>query len=506
MATPVLSAEGITKSFAGVKALRGVSFELLEGEVHALVGENGAGKSTLTRIMTGDLLPDSGTLRVLGETIAHNDLKLARLLGIAAIYQQPALFPHLSVAENIGFALEQSYPTSVVNWRERRRQARELISRLGASIDPDRNADSLSMAEQQIVEIAKAIGTNARILLMDEPTALLTDREARSLFALIGRLRSEGVGIVYISHRLEEIQEIGDRVTVLRDGQSIGTRMAQDVSRSELIEMMVGRSIASIFPKRRVPIGRIALEVHELKNAELGLHNITLTLRAGEILGLAGLVGSGRSELATTLFGLTPSVSRIAVEGRECRISSPRDAIRLGIGYLPEDRRRHGVIADWPIRDNISLADLGAVSHFGWIDSRREDLLAEHYRQELAVKAASIDVPAGALSGGNQQKVALARWLAIKPRILILDEPTQGVDIGSKASIHELIVELAERGLAILLISSELTEILGMSDRVAVMREGTIAGVIGREEATQAKIMALALGHTEDIGSGGMEA
>lgn len=499
MSTSILRVESVSKSFDGVKALRDVSFDLLAGEVHALVGENGAGKSTLTRVVTGEISPDAGSLTVSGHPITHYSMKLARSLGIAAVYQQPAVFPHLSVAENIALALEQSNPALFVNWKERRERTIELIGHVGATIHPDRIAGSLSMAEQQIVEIAKAIGLQMRILLMDEPTALLTDKEVRRLFSVIRRLRDGGVGIVYISHRLEEIQEIADRITVLRDGQSIGTRTAREVNRAELIEMMVGRSVSSIFPKRKVCLGGVALEVQNLHNRDVGLKNISLTIRAGEILGLAGLVGSGRSELATTIFGLTPCNSPVLVQGKKFLISSPREAIRLGIGFLPEDRRRHGVLMEWSIAKNVSLADLDAVSGYGLIRAEQEHQLASNYVHELAIKAPSVDVLAGTLSGGNQQKVALARWLAIAPRVLILDEPTQGVDIGSKASIHELIMVLAERGMAILLISSELTEILGMSDRIAVMREGTIAAVMDRESATQSRIMALALGHPENI-------
>jgi ABC-type sugar transport system ATPase subunit len=498
MSTPILQLESIAKSFAGTKALRDVSFQLFAGEVHALVGENGAGKSTLTRVITGEIRPDAGTLSILGHPIREHSIKLARSLGIAAVYQQPSLFPHLSVAENIALTLEQSAPARVVNWKRRRARAVELMRRVGGTIDPRRVAASLSMAEQQIVEIARAIGTDTRILLMDEPTALLTEEEVRHLFSLIARMRANGVGIVYISHRLEEIQEIADRITVLRDGESIGTSTASEVNRTELIEMMVGRTVSSIFPKREVRLGETALQLHSLENRAVGLSNISLTVRSGEILGLAGLVGSGRSELATTLFGLTPCESPVLVQGQTCRITSPQEAIRLGIGFLPEDRRRHGVLTEWSIAQNISFANLGAVSKFGLVSRDLEDQLASKFVRELAVKTPSLAVAAGKLSGGNQQKVALARWLATRPRILILDEPTQGVDIGSKAGIHELIMALAERGLAILLISSELAEILGMSDRIAVMREGTIAGVLDRKDASQSRIMSMALGHRDD--------
>jgi ABC-type sugar transport system ATPase subunit len=493
--SPLLIADSITKSFAGVRALKGASLELLRGEVHALIGENGAGKSTLTKIITGAISADSGRLKVCSQIVSHNSPSIARALGIAAIYQQPSLFSHLTVAENIALALESGSSAWTVNWKSRHRRAQELIQTLGSSIDSHRLASTLSMAEQQIVEIAKAIGTEAKILLMDEPTALLTEREVGNLFQLISRLRIEGAGIIYISHRLEEISAIADRITVMRDGETIACRNANEINRSELIHLMVGRSIASVFPKREVPVGDVAIEVRDLHNYSVGLHNISLSVRSGEIFGLAGLVGSGRTELARTLFGLTPTNSTIRVQSKPVQINSPADAIRLGIGYVPEDRRQHGVILEMSVATNISLANLKSVSRWGLINREKDDKLATRYVGDLRIKTPSIFVPTGTLSGGNQQKVALARWLAINPRIMILDEPTQGVDVGSKSEIHDLIVQLAEHGVAILLISSELPEILGMSDRIGVVHAGKIMGVLSRHEATQARIMSLAFGH-----------
>ncbi len=493
----MLSARSITKSYAGVRALKGVTLELLPGEVHALIGENGAGKSTLTKIITGAVRADSGILEVHGQPVEENSPAVSQSLGIAAIYQQPSIFPHLTVAENIALALENGTSAWRVNWKERRTRAAELIARLGDSIDPQRQASTLSMAEQQIVEIAKAVGAQAKILLMDEPTALLSDREVDNLFRLVAQLRAEGVAMVYISHRLEEILSIADRITVLRDGESIACREAAGVSRAELIELMVGRSIASVFPKREVPIGEVALEVRSLTNATAGVKDISFTVRKGEIFGLAGLVGSGRTELARTLFGLTPIDTPILIEGQPHTISSPADAIQLGLGYLPEDRRQHGVILEMSVAKNISMANLAEVAPNGLIDIAKEDTLAEGYVRDLRIKTASIDAPTGTLSGGNQQKVALARWLAIHPRVMILDEPTQGVDVGSKSEIHELIMQLAERGLAVVMISSELPEILGMCDRIGVMHQGRLAGILSRAEATQQTIMHLAFGHKE---------
>jgi rhamnose transport system ATP-binding protein len=352
------------------------------------------------------------------------------------------------------------------------------------------------MPEQQIVEIAKAIGARSKILILDEPTASLTEREVERLFQVIAGLRAEGAGVVYISHRLEEVAAIADRVTVLRDGETIGTRDAKGMTRAELIRMMVGREVDSIYPKRGVPLGEVALELRNLTSRAAGVHGVSLEIRSGEILGLAGLVGSGRTELAELIFGLAPADSgEILLGGFPVKIGSPADAIRRKMGYVPEDRRRHGVVLPMPISSNISLASLDRISRHGLIDNAAESSLTRTYVDRLAVKTTSIFGEAGSLSGGNQQKVALARWLAIDPEVLILDEPTQGVDVGSKAEIHRLIVDLAARGLAILLISSEMPEVLGMSDRIGVMHSGRIAGVFERSEATQEKLLALALGH-----------
>jgi rhamnose transport system ATP-binding protein len=484
----LLKATDITKSFAGVRALKQVSFDLLPGEVHALIGENGAGKSTLIKIITGALTPDSGTLTVNGDPVHHHDPAHARSLGLAAVYQQPALCPDLTVAENLAFALESGRLFRRIDWKARHRRALELLERAGAAIAPDRPAGSLSMPEQQIVEIAKAIGSHARILIFDEPTASLTVREVERLFRVIQELRASGAGIIYISHRLEEISAIADRVTVLRDGNTIATRPMRDVTRAQLIQMMVGREISAIFPKRQVPIGDVVLETRDLRN-------VSLTLRAGEILGIAGLVGSGRTELAETLFGITPAThGEILLRGQPIEIRNPADAIAHGIAYVPEDRRHHGVVLDLPISSNITLASLPAVSSHGLVRPDAEATLAAGYVDRLQIKTASLYAETSSLSGGNQQKVALARWLATNPAVLILDEPTQGVDVGAKSEIHALMVELAARGLAIIMISSELEEILGMSDRVAVMRGGSLAGILNRAEATQEKILSLALG------------
>jgi len=488
----VLEAVSISKAFAGVKALQSVSFDLRPGEVHAVIGENGAGKSTLIKIITGAVTADAGTIRVRGEAVPHMDPRVSKGLGIAAIYQQPSLFPDLTVAENIAFALESGGAWRTLNWKARSRRAAELLERAGSSIDPERLVATLSMPEQQLVEIAKAIGADARIVIMDEPTASLTEREVASLFQVMARLRSEGVGVIYISHRLEEIAAVADRVTVLRDGESIATKRMDEVDRAELIRMMVGRELGSIFPKREIVPGEIVLELRDVSSS--AVRHVSLNVRQGEILGIAGLVGSGRTQLAETIFGLTPADSgEIVLRGERVTIPSPAHAIRHGIGYVPEDRPRHGAILEMSIAANTSLADLNRVSHHGLIDHAEESQLAERFVHQLRIKTPSVEMETGSLSGGNQQKVALARWLAIDPSVLILDEPTQGVDVGSKSEIHSLMADLAERGLAIVMISSELPELLGMSDRIAVMHAGTISGTLDRKDATQQRILAMAL-------------
>jgi ABC-type sugar transport system ATPase subunit len=494
LSNALLSVSSVSKSFEGVSALRGVSFCLNAGEVHALVGENGAGKSTLIKIMTGAEQPDAGTLTVAGRVVPHMTPALARSLGIAVIYQQPSLFPHLTVAENLALALETGSVWRRVDWAARRRRARALLEEAGTTIDPERLASTLSMPEQQMVEIAKAVGADAKIVIMDEPTASLMDDEVDRLFGVIRMLRTQGAGVIYISHRLDEVFAVSDRVTVLRDGATEATRDTGAIDRAELIRTMVGRALNDVFPKRPVPLGDVALELRHVSNRALGIHDVSLTVSRGEVLGVAGLVGSGRTELAETLFGLAPAdEGEILLHGAPVHIESPSQAIRLGIGYLPEDRRQHGVILEMPIAANATLANLDAVSRRGLIDRAAERLSAEGHVERLRIKTPSVSTDVGALSGGNQQKVALARWLSIGPAILILDEPTQGVDVAAKAEIHALIQELAERGLAIIMISSELPEILGMSDRVAVMHAGTVSGVLSRADATQDAIIALAL-------------
>ena len=523
MTDPLLRLSNITKSFGAVRALKGVSLELLPGEVHALVGENGAGKSTLIKIITGAHQPDGGTIQIDGEAVTHLKPASAHAFGIATIYQQPALFPDLSVIENIAIALEKPSGTRLVRWDDRHARAVELLRRVGAEIEPETEVRRLSMPQQQLVEIARALGAGARILLMDEPTASLTGQEVDLLFALMRGLRANGVAIIYISHRLQEIFQIADRVTVLRDGETVGTRLigssqpkeaaipgktiappeSDTFTHAELIHLMVGREVSALFPPAENKPGPQAFSVRDLGCRAAGIQGVSFNIRAGEILGLAGLVGAGRTELARVLFGITPADSgSIELGGKRLEVSSPRDAVAAGLAYLPEDRRRHGVILEMSIAANITMAILARLFPQNWMRFGTERALAQNYIRDLGIKTMSPETRVGALSGGNQQKVALARWLATAPKMLILDEPTQGVDVGAKAEIHKLIRQLAAQGMAVLMISSELPEILGMSDRIAVMRAGKITAIFDGAGADARTVMAAALGKQSNETSG----
>jgi rhamnose transport system ATP-binding protein len=496
MKPALLQLTGVAKSFGAVRALKGVSFDVHAGEVHALLGENGAGKSTLIKIITGAHRPDAGAVEIEGQTVPRLTPAAAHAFGIAAIYQQPALFPDLSVAENIALALEKPAPLRRVGWSERRARAIELLRRVGANLDPETEVRALSMPEQQLVEIARALGTGARLLIMDEPTASLTAREVDLLMRLIKELRAQGVGIVYITHRLAEVFEIADRVTVLRDGESVGTVAAdgEGWNEAELIRLMVGREVATIFPPPESAPGETVLKLENVGCSATGVRSVSLEARAGEILGLAGLVGAGRTELARVLFGLRPADSgAITLAGHSVRLRSPTEAVAAGIAYVPEDRRRHGVILDMSIAANVTMGIHPRIFPSGWMRFDAERALADQFIRDLAIKASGPHMRAGNLSGGNQQKVALARWLAAQPRVLILDEPTQGVDVGAKAEIHKIIRRLAAQGLAVIMISSELPEILGMSQRIAVMRGGTITEMLPGN-ADPHRVMAAALG------------
>jgi len=478
-----------------VRALKGVSFDLRAGEVHALLGENGAGKSTLIRIITGAHQADGGEFLVNGESVSHLSPGKARGLGIACVYQQPALFPDLSVAENISLRLEKSGLFALVKWPERRRKAAELLERIGAEISPDAEVRSLSMPEQQLVEIACALGSGARIVIMDEPTASLTNKEQHLLFKVVRGLRASGVGVIYISHRLEEIFALADRVTVLRDGASVGTNPVDGLTEEQMIRLMVGREVSAIYPPAEGEAGETVLSVRNISCAESGVAGVNLDVRAGEIVALAGLVGAGRTELARVLFGITPADGgEMFLEGKPVRITSPREAIAHGIAYVPEDRRRHGVILEMAISANMTMASHPKLFPGSLLRFRTETESARRFIEDLGIKASGPEAPGGSLSGGNQQKVSVARWLATRPRLLILDEPTQGVDVGAKAEIHRIIRQLAKDGMAVLMISSDLPEALGMGDRTAVMRGGRIVKVFGKSEANAHNVMATALG------------
>ncbi|MEO5913281.1 MAG: sugar ABC transporter ATP-binding protein [Luteolibacter sp.] len=492
---PILKLTEIRKSFGAVRALKGVSFELFPGEVHALLGENGAGKSTLIKVITGAHQPDGGTLAVAGTEVSHLSPSKARELGIACIYQQPALFPDLTVAENIGLRLKKTSMLHRVRWADQRTQAVELLHRIGAEISPDAEVRSLSMPEQQLVEIACALGSGADIVIMDEPTASLTQKEQHLLFKIVRDLRTSGVGVVYISHRLEEIFALADRVTVLRDGESVATNQVDTLTEAQMIKLMVGREVSSIYPPSEGEPGEVVLSLKNLGCSASGVSGVTLDVRAGEIVGMAGLVGAGRTELARILFGITPADSgEIALNGEKISISNPREAIARGIAYVPEDRRRHGVILEMPIAHNMTMAIHPKFFPGSVLRFNAESLLAQDFIRDLGIKAYGPDAPGGSLSGGNQQKVSVARWLATKPKLLILDEPTQGVDVGAKSEIHKIIRGLAKEGLAVLMISSDLPEVLGMSDRVAVMRGGKLVELIEKENADAHTVMAAALG------------
>ena len=491
----MLAASHLTKSYAGVRALADASLEVRAGEIHALVGENGAGKSTLVRILTGATAPDGGTVVIDGHPVERFAPVEAKRLGVVAIHQHPALFPDLSVAENLALGAEPGGLFARVDWPARRARARDALTRVGANIDVDRDARSLSLPEQQLVEMARALSVRARLLILDEPTASLTPREVDRLFDLLKELRAEGVAVIYISHRLEELPRLADRVTVLRDGRTVGTEPMASVDAAALIKLMVGREVASVFPKREVAVGEPVLEVEGLSSHEAGVSEVGLTVRRGEIVGLAGLVGAGRTELARVLFGLTPrDAGSVRVAGRQVRPQSPGDAIASGIAYLPEDRRRHGVVLDLPVSSNLTLASLALVSRRGMLDRVAERATASRLVDALSVKTASLDTPVRELSGGNQQKVALGRWLVRTPDVLILDEPTQGVDVGAKAEIHRIIGGLAAQGMGVLLISSELLEVMGMSDRILVMRHGRLVAEFDRATADAESVMAAAFG------------
>ena len=490
---PLLRMEGIDKSFPGVHALKYVSFDLLAGEVHALMGENGAGKTTLIRVLAGAHRPDAGSILIDGQAARIHTPRDAEKLGISVIYQEFNLVPALSARESLFLGREQTRGPLLLPSREHR-SAQDLFARLNVHIDPEARVSELTVAQQQSVEIAKAISLDARILVMDEPTASLTTQEAERLFALIADLKRRGIGIIYVSHRMEEIFRLADRVTVMRDGQTIGTKPARELNRQMLIEMMVGRKLENEFPKQRATLGEERLVVSDLRRGS-AVKGISFAIRRGEVLGLTGLVGAGRTEVARLIFGADrPDSGSMLLDGRPFNPRSPRDAIKRGICLITEDRKAQGLILPHSARENFGLPNLDRLSTFGFVRHAQERSAFDQYINTLRIKIPHQEEPARNLSGGNQQKLVLAKWLQANSEIVLFDEPTRGIDVGAKHEIYLLINRLAASGKAILMISSELPEVLGMSDRIIVMHEGRITGEItDPAAATQEQVLALAM-------------
>jgi rhamnose transport system ATP-binding protein len=487
--TALLELSDISKSFPGVKALEDVHFSTDAGQVHALVGENGAGKSTLIKIISGVHHPDSGTIVMDGKPVRFENPHESQAAGIATMYQELSLYPELTVAENIfmGHAPKRQVgPVKAVDWGEMNRRAEEILASLNIhNLDVRRKVGTLNVGNRQRVEIAKALSLDAKVLIMDEPSAALTESDVEKLFEIVRLLKERGVAIIYISHRLIEVFQLADKVTVLRDGKFVDSKPVGETDEDDLIRMMVGRTITDLFPKLPTEVGEPVLEVRAL-NRHPHTDDVSFTVRSGEIVGMAGLVGSGRSETAQCVFGiLKPDSGEILVNGAKVRIGSPQQAMKLGIAYVPEDRGTQGLVREMKIRENLSMAVLGSLTRFGVVVKRDEKQLGNELIGQLRIIATSGEQVVNKLSGGNQQKVVVGKWLASKPKMLIVDEPTRGVDVGAKAEIHRLLSELAQQGLGILMISSELPEVLGMSDRVLVMRNSRLVAEFARAEATQ---------------------
>ena len=487
----LIALKGITRAFGGVRALKGVDFAVDAGEVHALIGENGAGKSTLMRVLAGEIAPDGGEILIDGEPVIAYDPRIAASRGIAVIHQETALAPDLSVAENI---FMRELP-AVLAWRALNRRARDLLARLGFDIDPRSTVGELAVAHQQVVEIAKALSQQVRVIVFDEPTAVLSTRDAERLHGIIAALRADGVGIVYISHRLEEVFRIADRITVMKDGQIAGVTTPAKAGIDDVIRMMVGRPLVAMFPK--VAHRTIGAEVLRVENLARGkrVRSVSFSVKAGEIVGLGGLVGSGRTETVRLIFGADKrDAGDIFLRGRKARIASPLDAVVAGIALVPEDRKHQGVILDMSIRTNTTMARLAPVVNVAGVIRRRlEKSMVGTLAQRLRVKTSSIEAAVSSLSGGNQQKVVLAKWFHAGTDVIILDEPTRGVDVGAKTEIYTLIEELAAAGRAVLVISSEHQELFGLCDRVMVMAEGRLQGTLTRDEYSEEHLLTLAM-------------
>jgi rhamnose transport system ATP-binding protein len=463
--------------------------DIRSGEIHALVGENGAGKSTMVKIIAGIYQPDSGQILLRGEPTRFRDAAAAKAAGISVIYQEPTLFPDLTVAENIFIGRQPRTRLGLVDRQKMRSDAADLFARLGVPIDPDRVAEGLSIADQQIIEIAKAISLDAKVLVMDEPTAALSGAEVDRLFEVARSLRDGGAGILFISHRFDEIFSLCDRITVMRDGAFVAIHDVAQTSVDALVREMVGRDISTLFPKKEAEIGDVVVSVRDLGSVGV-FDGISFDVHAGEIVGLSGLVGAGRTEVARAVFGIDPyDTGTVTISGKPLHKHSPRAAIEAGMGFVPEDRRKQGLVMDLSVSRNATLTLRKQLARFGIISSRAEQSIAEKWTKQLQVKTGSLDLAVSTLSGGNQQKVVLAKWLATNPRFLIVDEPTRGIDVGTKAEVHRLMSELAGRGIAILMISSELPEVLGMADTILVMHEGRITATLPRSEATAESVM-----------------
>jgi rhamnose transport system ATP-binding protein len=497
--TPVLSLQDASKAFAGVHALEGVSLDLYAGEAHALVGENGAGKSTLVKILGGVHQPDAGTLRMNGREIVLGGTADAREAGIAVIYQEPTLFPDLSVAENVFIGRQPLRSGRRIDYRAMEAEVNKIFERLGVQMDPDRIARGLSIAEQQIVEIAKALSSEARILIMDEPTAALSPVEVQRLFRIAERLREDGAAVLFISHRLEEVFALCQRVTILRDGKLVMSQQLAGLTSDDLIRGMVGRELREGEHVAHTP-GSTVLEVDRLTREGVFV-DISFEVRAGEVIALAGLVGAGRSEVARAVFGIDRyDAGSVRMCGEKLRRGSPTAAMSAGIGFVPEDRRQHGLVMDFSTEDNIALASLHRLRRRGLLFSATERKFSLEWANRLQVKYGRLSNPVASLSGGNQQKVVLAKWLSREPRLLIVDEPTRGIDVGTKAEVHRLLSALADRGVAVLMISSELPEVLSVADRILVMREGRLVSSLAHDEASEERIIAAATGQVASNG------
>lgn len=497
---PILRAEGISKAFPGVQALDRVDFEAYAGEVMALVGENGAGKSTLVKILSGVYKRDSGRIYFEGKRVEIQDPYHAQLMGISTIHQELMVTPNQTAAQNIflGREIRRRGILGVfgfVDKREMERRAKELLERVGADIPPDELVKNLSVAQRQLVEIAKALSFKAKVIIMDEPTSALGPEEVEKLFEVIKQLKEQGIAIVFISHRLEEVFRIADRITILRDGKLVGYMSREEATPDKVIYLMVNRPIGDMFRKEEVVRGEPILEVKNLSSDVV--KNVSFTLYKGEILGIAGLVGSGRTELVRLIFGADPKKSgEILIEGKKVEINSPEDAVKLGIGLVPEDRQNQGLILKMSLRENIGITIIKKILKFlNFVDKIKLTRISEDFVRRLNIKTPSVFEKVLYLSGGNQQKVVLSKWLASEPKILILDEPTRGIDVGAKAEIHAIMSQLAKSGISIIMISSEMPEVLAMSDRILVMSEGKIVAEVPRREATQEKIMAYASGN-----------